>query len=145
MFPTFHDGEYVLTNLIGQRFSDPKLGDVVVFESPINKEKDYIKRVIGVPGDTVEIKNGIIFVNGNQLDENAYLSPDVKTYAGAFLHENQPVTVPSGKYFVVGDNRPNSSDSREWGFITKAELLGTSMFVYWPPNRARIVKNPFEK
>ncbi|MCL4354075.1 signal peptidase I [Patescibacteria group bacterium] len=145
MFPNFLDKEYVLTNLITLRFDDPKLGDVVVFKSPTDQEKDFIKRVIGTAGDTVMIKDGYIYLNGKQLDESAYLKPDVKTYAGAFLKENTPVTVPSDSFFVAGDNRMYSSDSREWGFVKKDLLIGKSFFVYWPVNEVRLVNNPFKR
>jgi signal peptidase I len=144
MYPTFHDKEYVLTNLIALRLEELHQGDVVVFKAPgIDNDKDFIKRIIGVAGDTVAIKNGEVYVNDSRLDESAYLSPDVKTYPGSFMKEGESVTVPPTSYLVMGDNRPHSSDSREWGFITKDAIIGKSMFVYWPPNRMRMVKNPF--
>jgi len=151
MFPNFHSGEYVITNLIGfedfkiyhANFGTLKLGDVVVFVSPPDPTKDYIKRVIGVSGDTVMIKGGSVYLNGKLLDESAYLKPDVKTYEGAFLTEDKAVTVPANQYFVLGDNRPESSDSRTWGFVTKDEIVGKSLFVYWPLDRMRLVNNPY--
>ncbi len=143
MYPNFEDKEYVLTNLITLRFEDPKQGDVVVFKAPNEAEKDFIKRVIGIPGDTVFIRDGDIYVNNEKIDESLYLGPTVKTYGGAFLRENEAVTVPQGAYFVVGDNRPYSSDSREWGFVKKDLLIGKSMVVYWPVNKVRWINNPF--
>lgn len=145
MFPNFLNKEYVLTNLISLRFSDPKKGEVIVFKSPTDAEKDYIKRVIGVPGDTVEVRNGQIFVNGKLLDESPYLNTSVKTFGGAFLKEGVSVTVPDGQYFVMGDNRLYSSDSREWGFVTKEAIIGRSFLVYWPLSDVKIIKNPFSK
>lgn len=145
MFPNFQDKEYVLTNLISLRFGDPIQGDVVVFKAPPDPTKDFIKRVIGTPGDIVMVKNGNVYVNGQRLDESAYLKPDVKTYGGAFLGEGQSITVPQGQYFVMGDNRPESSDSREWGFVPQANLIGKSFFVYWPVNEIGFVSNPFKK
>lgn len=142
MYPNFHNNEYVLTNLISLRFSEPKRGDVVVFKSPAEPEKDYIKRVISVPGDRIYLKDAQIYVNGNKLDE-AYLPSDVKTYQGAFLQEGEEVTVPEGQYFVMGDNRGASSDSREWGFVKKEAIVGVSMLVYLPISRARAVENPY--
>ncbi len=143
MFPTFHDKEYVLTNLIVLRFEQLKQGDVVVFHAPNDENKDFIKRVIGLPGDTVMIKDGEVYVNNVKLNQSRFLASDVKTYGGSFLHEGQPVTVLSDYYFVMGDNRPHSSDSREFGPIKKEAIIGKSMFVYWPPDRARFVDHSF--
>lgn len=143
MYPTFLDKEYVLTNLIILKLEKPKRGDVIVFKAPNNQEKDYIKRVIGTASDRISLIDGNVYVNGKKLDERAYLKSDVKTYAGSFLKEGAEITVPSSSYFVLGDNRPYSSDSREWGFVKDSEVIGESFFVYWPPGRLRIVKNPY--
>lgn len=139
MFPTFKNNEYVLTNIIGLKLGRISRGDVIVFKSPVDKEKDYIKRVIGLPGDVVALKNAKVYINGTQLDESVYLSPDYKTGGGTFLDEGSEVTVPDETYFVMGDNRDFSSDSREWGFVTKDKLIGKSAFVYWPPPSFRTV------
>ena len=143
MYPTFLDREYILTNIIGLKFGLPKQGDVLVFKAPNDPEKDYIKRVIGVPGDTVMVGNGDVFVNQKFLDQSSFLKPTVKTYGGSFLREGTPVTVPANSYFVMGDNRPGSSDSREWGFVPVANIIGKSLFVYWPPEKMGTVKNPY--
>lgn len=140
MFPNYHNGEYILTNLIGLKLGQPTRGEVVVFESPIDKEKDFIKRVIGVPGDKVMVSGGYVFVNGIKLDESNYLAPDVKTYGGNFMSENEEVIVPENSYLTLGDNRNASSDSREWGFVPKEKLIGKSFFVYWPLNEMRLVE-----
>ena len=150
MYPNFHNGEYVITNLVGfedfkiyhASFGTLKLGDVVVFVAPPDPTKDYIKRVIGVAGDKVMLKNGDVYLNGKLLDESAFLSSDIKTYQGAFLTEGQVVTVPANSYFVLGDNRPESSDSRTWGFVPKENIVGKSMLVYWPLDRMRLINNP---
>ncbi|HZE87577.1 MAG TPA: signal peptidase I [Methylomirabilota bacterium] len=143
MFPTFKNQEYILTNLITLRFAPPARGDVIVFKAPTDQEKDFIKRVIGLPGDTVSLKDGFVYVNDKKLDESVYLSRDVRTYGGSFLKEDQPVTVPPGNLLVMGDNRPYSSDSREWGLLKLTDVIGKSIFVYWPVNTMRVVHNPF--
>jgi len=145
MFPNFHDKEYVLTSLITLRLSDPKRGDVVVFKSPAEPEKDYIKRVVALPGDTVSVKNGDVYLNGEKLNESSYLASGVKTYQGAFLEENEQIKVPKEMYFVLGDNRQASSDSREWGFVGKDTVIGVSMIVYLPINKVRFINNPYSE
>lgn len=144
MFPTFRDQEYILTNLISLRLGPLHRGDVVVFKAPPpNTGKDFIKRVIGLPGDTVELKNGFVYVNGQKLDESVYLASSVRSYGGAFLANDQLITVPQGYYFVMGDNRPESSDSREWGYVSQSEMIGKSFFVYWPVSEIHLIKNPY--
>lgn len=143
MYPNFSDKEYILTNVISLRFTELKRGDVVVFKAPPDPEKDFIKRVIGLPGDDVYVKDGDVYVNNQKLNEEAYLKNDVKTYGGSFIKEGQVVTIPDGQYLVFGDNRPYSSDSREWGFVKKDEIIGLSFYAYWPVDRARLIKNPF--
>lgn len=144
MHPNFLNNEYVLTNLVALRLGNPKLGDVVVFKAPPDPEKDYIKRVIGVAGDSVMVKDGDVYLNNQLLDESSFLKSDIKTYAGAFLKEGEPVTVPPGEYFVMGDNRPYSSDSREWGFVPQSNLIGESFFVYWPVSDMKLISNPYK-
>lgn len=141
MDPTFANGEYVLTNLVSLRFEDLKRGDIIVFHAPPDKEKDYIKRIIGLPGDRVKVTDGKVALNGHLLDQLSFLEPTVRTNGGSFLGEGDEVVVPEGQYFTMGDNREFSSDSREWGFVTKQEIIGKSFFVYWPPNKMRVVKH----
>ncbi|HSX40312.1 MAG TPA: signal peptidase I [Candidatus Saccharimonadales bacterium] len=143
MDPNYQDGEYILTNLVVLHFKMPQLGDVVVFTAPKEPDKDFIKRVIGMAGDQIMLKSGSVYRNGTLLNENKYLDPNVKTYGGSFLAEGAQVTVPEDSYFVLGDNRPNSSDSREWGFVKKDLLIGESFFVYWPPNKMELIRNPY--
>lgn len=144
MYPNFFDREYVLTNIIGLKFSKPKLGDVIVFKAPPDMEKDYIKRVIGMPGDAVSIQNGEVYVNEKLLDQSQFLTKSVKTYGGSFLREGETVTVPPDSYIVMGDNRSGSSDSREWGFVPVKSIIGESFFIYWPLENIGTVKNPYD-
>lgn len=142
MFSTFKNKEYILTNIIAVKLNLPiGRGDVIVFKAPTDADKDFIKRVIGIAGDTVSVRDGYVFVNGKQVDEK-YLDADVRTYGGNFLKDGDTVTVPEGEYIVMGDNRPFSSDSREWGFLKQKDIIGKSFFVYWPANKMRLVTNP---
>jgi len=145
MYPTFNDGQYILTNIVFLNFEGPKLGDTVVFKAPNDPEKDFIKRIIGIEGDRIYIKDGKVYRNGKLLDESAYLKPDLFTGPEAFLAEREEVTVPPDSYFVLGDNRPHSADSREWGFIPIKNIIGKSYFLYWPLNEMRLIKNPYER
>lgn len=139
MYPNFHDGEYILTDKISYRFGQPQKGDVVVFQAPKNKEVDYIKRIIALPGETVKIDNSSIYINNEKLEE-AYIPADFVTSGGSFLTDGQEVIVPQGEYFTMGDNRSHSSDSREWGFVKKEEIVGRAFLRYWPFNRFGIIK-----
>ena len=140
MFPNFENGEYVLTNLITKRFGEFKKGDVIVFHSPTEKNKDFIKRIIATEGDTISLSDGHYILNGKILEED-YLPSNFVTTGGSFLSEGVQVKIPEGQYFVSGDNRSNSSDSREWGLVTKSEIIGKSFFVYWPLSRFRVVEH----
>ncbi|HVF69022.1 MAG TPA: signal peptidase I [Xanthomonadales bacterium] len=143
MFPTYENKEYILTSLIHLRFQELKKGDVIVFKSPTDPDKDYIKRVMATEGDSIYLKEGFVYVNDQQVDESTYIDSEMRTYGGSFLKEGTAVTVPKDDYIVMGDNRPFSSDSREWGFLSKTKVIGKSLFVYWPVNSMRWIKNPF--
>lgn len=139
MEPNFHDGEYILTNKYEYRFGSPKRGDVVVFKSPQNPDIDFIKRIIGLPGDRVKLVNNHYYINDVLLEES-YIEPTVFTYRGAYLKDGQEIIVPKDFYFVSGDNRPRSSDSREWGPIHKSSIIGKSQLRYWPFSRFGIIE-----
>lgn len=144
MYPNFSHKQYILTNIIILQFKKPKLGDVIIFRAPPDPDKDYIKRVIGVSEDTISLKDGEIYLNGKLLNEEKYLNPLIKTYGGSFVQDGETVTVPIDSYFVMGDNRLESSDSREWGFVPIKSIIGQSFFVYWPLNKMSVIKNPYD-
>lgn len=141
MMPNFPDSEYLLTEKVTYYFHAPKRGDVVVFTPPVTNLDEYIKRVIAVPGETIMVKEGRVYVNDKLLKE-PYLSDNVYTHVGSFLGEGQEYTVPENKYFVMGDNRSNSSDSRYWGAIDKKSISGRAWVIYWPLKLAGSVENP---
>lgn len=130
MFPNFKNGDYIITDKITYRVSDPRRGDIVVFKNPKDETQDFIKRILGLPGDHIKVQGGKIILNGNELTE-PYLN-NVVTNPGSFLREGQEFTVEPGHYITIGDNRPASSDSREWGQITRGEIIGKVFFRYWP-------------
>jgi signal peptidase I len=126
MVPTLHVNDRVLVNKLSYDFHDVRRGDIIVFKSPqVVAEKDLIKRVIGLPGDTVETRDGEIVVNDEILKE-PYLPRDVGT------GPMEKVTVPPGHYWVMGDNRGNSSDSRVFGPIPKSSIIGRAFIKVWP-------------
>lgn len=141
MEPNFQNGEYILTNKLLYKFREPERGDVVIFKSPRNKEIDYIKRIIGLPGDTVQLANNTFFVNGQKVEE-PYLSPGIAVFGGSYLQEGQEIIVPPGTYFVAGDNRPHSSDSREFGPVPLEDFIGAAFLRYWPFDRAGVLPHP---
>lgn len=143
MSPNLIDKEFVLSNLLAARFDTLKNGDVIVFHSPVEKERSYIKRVIATTGDTVKVQSGKVYLNNAALDESKYLDNTVQTSGGTFLQEGQMVTVPEGSMVVMGDNRSFSSDSREWGFLTKDKIIGHSIIRIWPLNKFSILDNPY--
>lgn len=139
MEPNFHNGEYILTDKLSYRIHPPKRGDVVVFHSPQDERVDFIKRIVGVPGDTLEVSGGHVYLNGTRLEED-YINDPGQVLAGRFMHEDQSIEVTDGHYLVMGDNRLHSSDSREWGLVTTAEIVGRAFFRYWPASEFGIVK-----
>ena len=139
MLPRLHDGERIFVNKLiyydEYRWA-PKIdrGDIVVFWFPDDPSKSYIKRVIGLPGDTVEVHDGSVRINGRDLEEK-YLDPRLNV-----SHRSQPpIYVRPNYYFVMGDNRDNSSDSRIWGLVPKKYIYGKALFRYWPLGSASVI------
>ncbi len=146
MLPTLHEGERLIVNKLIyykiQSFSWGHLerGDVIVFWYPRDPDKSYVKRIIGLPGDTVELRNGIVYVNGQVMHE--YYLDNAYNQAGANL---SPKKVDDHYYFVMGDNRDNSSDSRYWGLVPEKYIYGKVFFRYWmPSNIGRIPRGEYE-
>lgn len=141
MMPNFPDAEYLLTEKVTYYLRNPERGDVIVFTPPVTNLDEYIKRVVAIPGETIMIKDCHIYVNDKKLAE-PYLANTTCTNSGTFLAEGAKYTIPDGEYFVMGDNRPNSSDSRYWGPISKKAISGRAWIIYWPPKLAGSVAKP---
>jgi signal peptidase I len=127
------------TNLRLPALTRAKRGDVIVFIYPDNPKKDFIKRLIGFPGEIVEIKNGTIYINDKPL-LGPFFSSRYYYNRGDFAQEGQKIRVPKDSFFVLGDNSSSSQDSRYWGFVPHKNILGKAMLIYWPPTRIRIIK-----
>jgi len=137
MLPRLHDGERIFVNkLIYYGLPELERGDIVVFWYPDDPTKSYIKRVIGLPGETVQLRGGHILVNGRELQE-PYLDPALN----AAPDERAPVYVKPHYYFVMGDNRDNSSDSRTWGLVPEKYIYGKALFRYWPLSQASVIRH----
>jgi signal peptidase I len=134
MQPHLVDQERIFVNRFIYRFTDIRRGDIVVFWYPKDRSKSFIKRIMGVPGDAVEIQRGTVYVNGAPQSE-AYLNPEYRDDRSF-----QKVVVPSGQYFVLGDHRNSSNDSRNWGFVARELIYGKAMFGYWPVARFGLVE-----
>jgi signal peptidase I len=136
MMPSLYDQERLFINQFSYKFGigDIKRGDTVVFWFPEDTTKSYIKRVIGLPGDTIEVDDGFVIVNVQKLIEN-YVPPEYRDDRSYPLH-----TVPPDEYFVLGDHRISSNDSRAWGFVPKNFIYGKAVFVFWPLDRMGTVR-----
>lgn len=126
MAPNFHTGEYVLVSRVSYLLGDPQRGDIVVFHFPNNPEVDYIKRVIGLPGDTVEIREGQVYINGEMLNE-PYINEPCESACRDSVWQ-----VEADNYFVMGDNRNHSSDSRAFNTVERHFIVGEALLRYWP-------------
>jgi signal peptidase I len=134
MQPQLVDQERIFVNRFIYRFKDVQRGDVVVFWYPRDRSKSFIKRVLGVQGDEVEIRRGIVYVNGTRVFE-PYLKPEFQDYKSF-----RKTIIPAGQYFVLGDHRNSSNDSRNWGFVEQQLIYGKAIFVYWPVSRVGLVE-----
>jgi signal peptidase I len=133
MEPTLHSGEFVIVNKLTYKLGQPEIGDVVVFHYPRDPEQEYIKRVIGLPGDQVLISDGKVYINGQMLEEDYINSPPA--YQATW-------EVPDDSLFVLGDNRNNSADSHSWGPVPLNYVVGKAVLVYWPPPDWGLIDHP---
>ena len=124
MVPTLQNGEYVLVSKLSYRLGDPQHGDIIVFKYPGQPPQDLIKRIIGLPGDMVQVNGLVVSVNGQALTEPYIAASPI--YQGQWQ-------VPEGFLFVLGDNRNDSSDSHSWGLLPKENVIGKAILIYWPP------------
>ena len=130
MEPNLHEGQFVIVSRLAYRWELPERGDIVVFRFPLNPDRRFIKRVIGLPGDSISIQAGTVVVNGEQLNE-PYLAVTPR-YSGEWTLSNDDV-------FVLGDNRNNSSDSQNWGPLPLENIIGKAFLIYWPPTEAGVI------
>ncbi len=141
MYPSFEDGDYLLIDELSFRIRQPERGEVIVFHAPINPSARYIKRIIGLPNETIEIKEGRVIISNEEgvawiLDESVYLSNSLQTN-GDFK-----VTLGQEEYFMMGDNRGFSSDSRTWGVLPKENIVGRTILRAWPFDSLALIKAP---
>jgi len=134
MEPNFQEGECIMVNKVCYHSSGPQRGDVVVFNPPFQSQYPYIKRVIGLPGETVKIEDGKVFIDGIPLEEDEYIRARPNYTMPA-------MEVPENEYFVLGDNRNNSNDSSHNWTVPRDNIIGKSWFTYWPPSKLRVVKH----
>ena len=135
MVPTLQDGEYILVSKLSYKTGEPARGDIIVFGLPTDQKQELIKRVIGLPGETVSITDGTIRINGNILTE---------TYIAQEPLYNGEWKVSEGQLFVLGDNRNNSKDSHQWGLLPMENIIGKAIIIYWPPPDWKIVNHTEE-
>jgi signal peptidase I len=138
MFPNLHNGEYILVNKIDYMISSPHRGDIIVFQAtPAGQpDKDFIKRVIGLPGDTVAVHNDAVYINNKRLPESYIDAEHRPTYTFP------AAKVPPGDYFVLGDNRNNSQDSHLWRWLPRKYIIGKAWVSYWPPKELHVFIAP---
>ena len=148
MYPNFHNGEFLLTDKLTYKLRNPQRGDVVIFTAPpqancpTGLNCDFIKRIVAMPGERIKVERGQIFINGNKIIEpyeNLVKGTSGGFSGSSFLAEGVEKTIPEDQYIVMGDNRPGSSDSRDWGPISKSAIVGKAWLRYWPPNMVGVI------
>jgi signal peptidase I len=145
MVPNFQNNEFLLTEKLTYHRRLPKRGEVVIFKAPPSEpcaenECEYIKRVVGLPGESITVNDGNVYIN-NRLLEEPYIPSDYQTNPGSYLREGRTVNIPQGEYMLLGDNRPHSRDSREFGPIPKESIVGRAFLRYWPVEDFGLIKH----
>jgi signal peptidase I len=140
MIPTLEVNDRVLVAKFWNWFFEPSRGSLYVFKYPMDRDRDFVKRVIAVPGDIVDIKDGVVYINGEPAQEEYVKRHDRYTMRPNSIFPEVPFKVPEKKYFMLGDNRSNSQDSRYWGFADISDMRGPVFFRYWPLDRIGIPK-----
>ena len=138
---TFLEGDRIFVDKLSYRFHPPERGDIIVFKYPLDRKKDFVKRLVGLPGDKIKIDSGKLIINGKEMDsppfsEHYYYNRNDWPYG----KEGQIIEVPAKNYFAMGDNSAQSSDSRYWGFVPEKNMVGKAFFIWWPLNRVKIAK-----
>lgn len=141
---TFHTGDYILTSRVTYKFRRMERGDVIVFKAPSNPDVEYIKRIIGFPGDVINISNAVVKVNNIVMPEN-YIAAPTNLWDGGCIKDNVDYVVPKNYIFVMGDNRPRSSDSREFCAVKIESIIGQVFYRYFPSNVMGVITNPLPK
>lgn len=131
MQPTIEAGDHVLCNQLYYRFHNPQREDLVIFNSPTNESDRYIKRIVGMPGDEIELRENVLFLNGREVDESYTGNDQPANCPGYRLSNFGPITVPENEYFVLGDDRCNSLDSRSFGTVKRHSIQGRAIFIYF--------------
>jgi len=147
MLPSFHNSDYLITNKVLYTFREPQRGDVIIFKFPPMPKEEYIKRIIGMPNEEVEIRDGFVIIynsehpNGFVLDE-PYLEKGTRTAGKTAIPDETRIRIPEDQFVVMGDNRSRSSDSREWGFVPRENFVGKGWIRYWPPEAMAFIPHP---
>lgn len=141
MRPTLLEGDKLFVNKYIYRFEKPKRGDIIVFRYPQDPKKDFIKRLVAMGGETVEIRDGKIFVDGKEMGRGDGLGEFYYYNHDPYGGPGEQIKVPTNMYYVLGDNSANSTDSRFWGFVPKGYVLGKAVFRWWPPKRIGLIKS----
>jgi signal peptidase I len=139
MYPNYFDGEQIIAEKISVRTGDIQRGEIIIFKHPEEPSKLLIKRTIALPGETIMIAEGNIYINGTKLNEK-YLTHNLRTEQGKRFNEGVEYEIPEGFYVFMGDNRANSTDSRDWGPISRDSVIGKAFLVYYPLDNIKLIR-----